>query len=685
MGKLAGAVLIAALTGASPAAAALTPPQMHTVAGGGSCSAAAPAALSGGSCDGVAATSVAIGEPGDVAALPGGGFLYVDSAGPTPGYEFVREVSKSGKVFTVAGDGTDTDAPDGTLAVESGLDGPVAVAPLADGGFLITEKYGSVIRMVSPGTPATATITTIAGTGTPGFNGDGPATSAKLNAPTDAQPLADGRVLIADAGNGLIRVLSAAAPGATIATIGGGGSCDDVTGPCDGMAADAVKLSDPVSVSPIQGGAGGYLIAEDAAHGANAIREVSQPSAAGTFATVAGVPGAGPGYGGDGGPAVFAQLDNPQRVMSTPGGGFLIADKDNNRVRAVSPAGIITTIAGDGTPTYAGDGGPATGASLFGPVGVSPTSDGGLLIADASDPAIREVTNPPTTIITTTPSSPNGTNQWFIGTVQAKVSAGSGTSTSCDLDLTTAPTVYDELDSPCAFSGSGATISGNGVHVLWAASINSFGDKETPVSFTIGIDSTPPAMRCERPLKFAAGSQHERVRATVSDAVSGPRRPVVSAAADTRNIGRHTVTLVGANNAGISTLVHCQYAVVAAALRPTPAMGWAFTPVGAATDVRRLLVRDVPARASVEVSCAGTGCPFSSLTKDSRRRHGRYSIDLAAAFSGARLAAGAQLTVRVSERNTVSRVWMFTIRGGHPPAQRVGCVSPGSTGPPQRC
>ena len=237
------------------------------------------------------------------------------------------------------------------------------------------------------------------------------------------------------------------------------------------------------------------------------------------------MPGLGPGYNGDGGPAVFAQLANPQRVLSTAGGGFLIADSDNQRVRSVSPAGIITTIAGDAVATYAGDSGAATDASIFEPVGGSPTTGGGLLIADVSDPAIREVTIPPTTTITLTPSSPNEANGWYIGTVHAKVSAGAGNTTNCDLDLPSAPTVFDELDSPCAFSGSGADITGNGVHLLWAASMNSFGDKETPVAFAIEIDNNPPSMRCVGRPSFVAGSRHKRVEATVADAVSGPPSP----------------------------------------------------------------------------------------------------------------------------------------------------------------
>ena len=197
-----------------------------------------------------------IGAARSVAALPGGGFLYIDASN-----DLVREVSPDGVVTTVAGDGSSGDAPSGSLAVDSGLDGPVAVAPLPDGGFLITEWGGSVVRMVSPGTPQTATITTIAGTGGRGNSGlSGPATSMELNYPSDAVPAPGGGVLISDTYNNEIRLLSAAAPGATMTTLAGGGSgCDDASSTCDGVAAGNVELDQPDSVSPLQDGSGGYL------------------------------------------------------------------------------------------------------------------------------------------------------------------------------------------------------------------------------------------------------------------------------------------------------------------------------------------------------------------------------------------------------------------------------------------
>lgn len=698
-----GAVLVAAWTCAPTGALAVTPPQIHTVAGGGSCDPSVAAAAFGGKCDNVSATSVAIAQAGDVAAVPGGGFLYVDS---DPGYNLVRAVSSSGKVTTVAGmppapnGGPNADGPNGTPAVDSWVGGPVAVAPLPNGSFLIVEKTSSVVRLVSPGPPGVATITTIAGTGTPGNQGTngGPATSMQLNNPADAEPLPDGRVLIADAGNNRILLLSAAAPGATVTTIAGGGSCDDVATSCDGMPAGSVKLGDPVSVSPIQGGAGGYLIAEDdgtSGHGANAIREVSQLSPSGTFTTVAGTPGQH-GYSGDGGPAVFAQLNNPARVLSTSNGGFLIADTDNNRVRSVSPAGTITTIAGNGLSTYAGDGGAATAASTFGPAGVSPTTGGGLLIADKSDAAIREITIPPTTKITL--SSPTGANGWYTGPAHATVTGPSGSATACDLDLTAAPTVFDELDTPCAFSGAGADITGDGVHVLWAASMNSFGDKEAPISATVDIDTTPPSMGCVGTPSFVVGARDTLVTATVGDSISGPQQPLVSAGTNTGKLGTHTATLVGANKAGLSARVDCRYTVTPTTLKPTPRLRWSFSRRGGTgTGIRRLVVSSVPARAVVNLACHGKGCPFTSARNVTGKMCSRkpcraksparrpHKVNLVALFSHARLAAGTRLTVSVTKANAIGRIWLFKLRAGKAVSHRTNCLRPGSSVPGRGC
>jgi hypothetical protein len=688
-------VVLIALVGAGFASASadadVLPPQIHTMAGGGRCSGLM---TYGGPCDGVSATAVPISTARSVAALPDGGFLYIDA-----GNDLVREVSPSGIVSTVAGDGFTTDAPDGTLAVNSGLNGPVAVAPLPDGGFLITEYNGSVVRVVSPGPPTTATITTIAGTGAPGANQqlDGPATSIPLNYPADAEPTSDGRVLIADTYNNVIRVVSAPTAGATMSTIAGGGACADVTAACDGMPAAGVSLYHPASVSPIQGGAGGYLIAE---YDNAAIRQVSEVAASGIFTTVAGVAG-DPGFGGDGGPATSALLDHPEQVASLPSGGFLIADTDNERIRMVSSSGTITTVAGDGIASTGGDGGAATDAFLQGPASVSVTPGGGYLIADAHNNVIRGITYAPTTTITLASGRALGRNGWYVFPVTATVSTTENGTIHCVLDPPQAPTLFDEIPPSCSFASStGDYISGaNGTHTLYAASVNSFGDKELPVSVTLKIDQTPPALHCRGTPSFTFGARRARVAASVSDSVSGPVAKVVFARANTSRVGDQTATVRGENKAGLVGFATCHYTVLPLTLHPSPSIVSTFRPHGRRTKLVRLAVRHVPAGAAVNVSCRGRGCPFSAArgvtgkvchgrpchTIAPIRPKGPRTVTLTALVASHSLTAGTTLTVSVTKPNSIGRVWSFTIVRGGQPVQKVSCLEPGMTIPGRGC
>ena len=128
--------------------------------------------------------------------------------------------------------------------------------------------------------------------------------------------------------------------------------------------------------------AASFLLLLTAAGGASA--------ATGTMSTVAGTGVAG--FSGDAGPASAAQLAIPVAVVGTPDGGYLIADQANNRISRVTPDGTITTIAGSGTGAgYSGDGGPATSAKLDAPSGVAQLADGTVLIADINNNAIRRV------------------------------------------------------------------------------------------------------------------------------------------------------------------------------------------------------------------------------------------------------------------------------------------------------
>jgi serine/threonine-protein kinase len=161
-----------------------------------------------------------------------------------------------------------------------------------------------------------------------------------------------------------------------VAGTGTAGSSGD-----DGPATNA-QLQVPVGVAVTADG--GFLIVD---FQNNMVRKVS---AAGVITRVAGTGTAG--NSGDGGPATDAQHSAPGGVAVTADGGFLIADSNNNVVRKVSAAGVISRVAGTGTAGNSGDDGQATSAQLHAPARVAVTADGTILISDAANNEIRMVT-----------------------------------------------------------------------------------------------------------------------------------------------------------------------------------------------------------------------------------------------------------------------------------------------------
>jgi hypothetical protein len=230
-------------------------------------------------------------------------------------------------------------------------------------------------------------ITTIAGTGQSGYAGDGgPAIRAELAAPIRAVAAPDGGVLIADEANNVVREVQV---DGTITTVAGVGGAAGFAG--DGGPATKARLNQPTGVSSIPGG--GFLIAD---RSNNRIRQVL---ASGIITTVAGTGRmcANPAQAcGDGGQATAAELNAPDRAVALPGGGFLLTEDQGNKVRMVAANGVITRLAGTGlvcpAPTSAcGDGGTATAARLNAPNGVDVIPGGGLVISDSNDNRIRMV------------------------------------------------------------------------------------------------------------------------------------------------------------------------------------------------------------------------------------------------------------------------------------------------------
>ena len=211
----------------------------------------------------------------------------------------------------------------------------------------------------------------------------GPATGAQLRNPQKIALGPDGSLYIADSGNNRIRRVGL---DGIITTVAGTGT--------EGFSGDEGPATQAALFSPqgIAVGPDGSLYIADSLN--NRIRWVGPD---GTITTVAG--GEITGILGDGGPAILANLSGPRGVALGPDGGLYIADQTHGRIRRVGPDGIITTVAGTGSPLSSGDGGPATEAGVFGAADIAIGADGSLYIAEPFGHRIRRVG--PDGIITT--------------------------------------------------------------------------------------------------------------------------------------------------------------------------------------------------------------------------------------------------------------------------------------------
>jgi RHS repeat-associated protein len=287
---------------------------------------------------------------------PNGQVLYMGT-GERRSAEGLRRV-----ITTVAGNGEITSTGDGGPATSASFSLPRDLAIGPDGSIYFPLE-DSWIRRVGPD----GVITTVVGTGVPGYSGDsGPATAAMIQGVRGITLGLDGSLYIADTANNRIRRVG---PDGIITTVAGNGLAG-YSG--DGGPATQARLRFPYGVAL---GPDGSLYIADTSN--NRIRRVGPD---GIITTVAGNGLAG--YSGDGGLATAARLRSPRRVVVGPDGSVYIADTQNSRIRRVAPNGIITTVAGaSGSGAASGDGGPATQAVIFLPETVGIGADGSLYIS----------------------------------------------------------------------------------------------------------------------------------------------------------------------------------------------------------------------------------------------------------------------------------------------------------------
>jgi hypothetical protein len=365
-GVAAGATVISySVTNACGTAVATTtitvtpcPPIISTIAGNGTV---------GYSGDGGAATSGTMSYPTGVA-IDNNGNVYIADNNSNR----IRKVNTLGIITTIAGTGTAGFSGDGGPATSAQLNGPYGVAVDAIGNLYITDDLNYRIRKVSQ----TGIITTIAGNGTAGFSGDGgAATSGSINGANQITIDNNGNIFFADFFNNRIRKVSTSGVITTVAgngTAGFGG---------DGGQATAGMLSHPAGVAIDD--IGNIYIAD------NDNDRIRKVNSSGVITTIAGTGTAG--FIGDGGAATSAQLSNPSSISVDRTRTLFFTDQNNQRLRKINTTGTITTMAGNGTAGYSGDGGHATSASLHNPYSVAIDGLGNLYIADYGNSTIRKI------------------------------------------------------------------------------------------------------------------------------------------------------------------------------------------------------------------------------------------------------------------------------------------------------
>ena len=326
---------------------------------------------------------------------------------------FFCATSFAQNINTIGGVGTSSFSGDGGLAISAELAQPVSVARDASGNIYISDQGNHRIRKI---TFSTGNISTIAGSSTSGFSGDGgAATSAQLNYPAGIALDGSGNIYIADQGNQRIRKITAST--GVISTIAGTGTAG-FSG--DGGAASSAQLNNPVAIAI--DGSGNIYISDQYNQ---RIRKIT--ASTGNISTIAGT--GTYSYSGDGGAATSATFQNPAGIEVDASGNIYIADLFSHVIRKITAStGVISKVAGSGTAGYSGDGAAATSANLNYPTDIAIDDSGHLYIAVQYSHRIRKV------------NALTGNISTVIGTGSAGYSGDGGLATSAQVNYPTGVT-----------------------------------------------------------------------------------------------------------------------------------------------------------------------------------------------------------------------------------------------------
>ena len=326
---------------------------------------------SGHSGDGGPGTKAQLGNPYGLTTGPDGA-LYICEVDT---HRIRRLDLKSGAISTVAGTGERGYSGDGGPALQAQLNEPYEVRFDAAGNMYFVEMRNHLVRRVDA---KTRTISTVAGTGEPGFSGDGgPAVKAQFAQPHSIALDGKGFLFVADIANHRVRRVDLKA--GIIATFAGTG--DRARTP-DGAAVKGTPLNGPRAIAFDRRGDMFLALREG-----NAVFRIDMGKL-----TIHHIAGTGEqGYTGDGGPAKLAKLSGPKGIEVGPDGGVYIADTESHTIRRIDlKTGLITTVAGDGTRHDGPDGDPLK-CGLARPHGVFVGADGKVYIGDSENHRVRIV------------------------------------------------------------------------------------------------------------------------------------------------------------------------------------------------------------------------------------------------------------------------------------------------------
>jgi uncharacterized protein (TIGR03437 family) len=490
--------------------------------------------VAGYSGDGGPSTQAEINDPVGLATDAAGNIYVADQNNNR-----IRKVAKNGVITTFAGTGVSGPNGDGGPAVQAQLDGPTGVCVAPSGAIYVNDLNNNKVREIS----TSGIITTVAGDGSSVSSGDGgPATAAGMVLPIRCAVDASGNLYIADQGGFRIRKVDVSG---TITTYAGTG-VQGFSG--DGGPATQAELNNPTWVTA--DGSGNLYVADQYNQRIRVI------NSSGTITTIAG--NGNNAYGGDGAAATSASLSYPGGIVVDSAGSIYIADSGNARIRKVS-GGIITTVAGNGTAGYAGDGGPALQAEFNNPFSLTSDTSGDLYVGDLFNNRVRESTS-----LTATSGSPIVTESQTAGSFGAfsTVAPGSwieiyGSNLSAGT-LNWATGNFNGIDAPTTLGGTTVTIGGQSAFIDYvsAGQVNAQVPSGVPTgpqplvlttaagnsaAYSVTVNATEPGMLA--PPSFEIGGIQYVVALSGANYILPPG--AISGLATQRATPGETVTLYG--------------------------------------------------------------------------------------------------------------------------------------------